>query len=261
MRGHLDASQLLWPLEPDETALTPLFQANIDKSMLREIAAADYGDKADYYYTKLQPVLMTGVVAPDVLEAKEVLELIRWSQPEDPKWSPGGQGIRGHWMRIFACSALVRLAPSHRKRFDGECETLAQLVSSAIELGCPVPRAAASLLSWRFLTDPGADPDSAFLAFAILLLAAHLEHAEGSGQWLKNLAAWVEDEESRCRKALSWLSSSPHWSQWLTGLTSFDQKEAVWRSLAHCILARPERTHPKDASEALQLLGELVAGI
>ncbi|HEY1221780.1 MAG TPA: hypothetical protein VGF03_22760, partial [Bryobacteraceae bacterium] len=82
------------------------------------------------------------------------------------------------------------------------------------------------------------------------------------GQWLKDLATWVEDEESRARNALStWFSSLPHWDKWLTGLTHFDQREAVWRSLAHRILALPECPHPSDAREALQLLGELVAAI
>jgi hypothetical protein len=264
MREHLKPvqQQLLAPLNPNESALTPLFQAHIDESMLREISAADYGWKADECYELLQPVLKTGAIVPDDFNVREVLELIRWSEPEDLEWSPGGHGPRGHWMRLFACAALVRLAPSNRDFFDGECSTVAQLVSSAIELGRPVARAAESLLAWRFLAYPGADPDCAFLAFAILLLAAHLGHAEDNGQWLKDLATWVEDEESRSRNALStWFSSSPQWNQWLTGLTAFNQREAVWRSLAHRILARPERAHPSEASEALQLLGELVAGI
>src|SRR5690349_7708020 len=85
------------------------------------------------------------------LKAKEVLELVRWSEPQDAKWSPGGHGVRGHWMRLFACTALVRLAPSHPDWFDGECNTVAQLLSSAIELGRPIARATASLLAWAFL--------------------------------------------------------------------------------------------------------------
>jgi hypothetical protein len=262
MQARINASQLLGPLDPNEGALTPILQANIDESMLREIAAADYGDEADYYYAKLEPLLNTGVVAPDVLNAKEVLELIRWSEPEDPQWSPGGQGVRGHWMRLFACTALVRLAPTHRDWFDGECSTVAQLVSSAIELGPAVSRSTASVLAWRFLAYPGGDPDSAFLAFGLLLLAVHLERGEERGQWLKQFAAWVMDEESRSRNALStWFSSSQYWDQWLTGLTVFNQQEKVWRSLAHRILARPEGDHPSEASEALQLLGEVVAEI
>jgi hypothetical protein len=157
---------------------------------------------------------------------------------------------------------MVRFAPTRRDLFEGECSTLAQLTSSAIELGKPVARAAVSVLAWRFLSYPGVDPDAAFLAFAILLLAAHLEREEDRGQWLKDLATWVEDEESRARSALApWFSSLLCWDKWLTGLTVFDQREAVWRSLAHRILARPECPHSGAAREALQLLGELVAGI
>ena len=137
--------QLLAPLHPDENALTPLFQANIDEAMLREIAEADYGWKADECYVLLQPILRTGLLASGEFHLREVLELIRWSEPEDPDWSPGGHGLRGHWMRLFACTALVRLAPKYRGFCDSECDTLAQLISSAIDLGQPVARAAAHL--------------------------------------------------------------------------------------------------------------------
>lgn len=229
--------------------------------MLREIAAADYGYMADEYYSLLQPMLKTGLRAPNDF-LREVLELIRWSEPNDPTWSPGGHGPRGHWMRLFACTALVRFAASHRDLLDGECETLAQLVSSATELGPSVARAAVSMLAWRFLAFPGKDPDAAFLAFAILLLAVHLERDEDRGQWLMNLATWVEGEEFRARKALvAWSSYHEHWNQWLLGLAHHSQREDRWRSMAHRILARPERPHPSEARESLQLLGELVAGI
>ena len=124
--------QLLAPLDPNESALTPLFQSHIDESMLREIAASDYGWRADECYQALQPVLKTGVTAPDDFNVREVLELIRWSEPDDPKWSPGGYGLRGHWMRLFACSELVRLAANYPDYFSSECDTLAQLISSAI---------------------------------------------------------------------------------------------------------------------------------
>jgi hypothetical protein len=133
--------QLLAPLRPNESALTALFQANIDEGMLREIAEADYGWKADECYALLQPISKTGLVASDDFNLREVLELIRWSEPDDPNWSPGGQGHRGHSMRLFACTMLVRLAPKYPASFDSECDTLAQLISSAIELGLPVARA------------------------------------------------------------------------------------------------------------------------
>jgi len=246
--------QLLAPLDPNESALTPLFQTKIDEGMLREIAAADYGWKAEECYALLQRILKTGLVASDDGNLREVLELIRWSEPTDPGWSPGGQGLRGHWMRLFACTVLVRLAPKYPASSGSECDTLAQLISSAIELGRPVARAASGMLAWRFLADPGDAEDPPFLAFAILLLAAHLERGEDRGLWLKQLAAWVEDQESRARN-----ETSEH--EWLIGLTLFRQRETVWRSLALRILACPESPHSREADEALRLLGELVAGI
>jgi hypothetical protein len=256
------AQQLLAHLHPDETALTPLFQAKFDEGMLREIAEADYGWEAAACFELLQPMLEFGSVAADDFNLREVLELIRWSEPDDPEWSPGGHGLRGHWMRLFACAALVRFAPIRRDQFDGEGSTAAQLTSSAIELGRPVASAAASLLAWRFLVYPGRDEDAPFLAFAILLLATHLGCGEDRGRWLKKLATWVEDLESHARDArLPWMSSSQGGDTWLLGLTLFKQREAVWRSLAHRILARPELPHPPEAAEALRLLGELVAGI
>ncbi len=106
--------QLLGPLQPDENALTPLFQANVDEFMLREITAADYDWMADECYALLQPILNAGLVAADDFNLREVLELIRRSKPDDPEWGPGGYGQRGHWMRLFACTALVRFAPTRR---------------------------------------------------------------------------------------------------------------------------------------------------
>jgi len=143
-RPEFTTQQLLAPLHPNESALTPLFQANFDESMLREIAAADYGWMAAECFELLQSMLKSGSVAADDFNLREVLELIRWSEPDAPGWRPGGDGPRGHWMRLFACTAMVRFAPTRRDLFDGECSTLAQLTSSAIELGRPVATAAAS---------------------------------------------------------------------------------------------------------------------
>ncbi len=258
----MTTEELLAPLRPDECALVPLFQAHFDEGMLREIAEADYGWKADECFAILQPMLREGLRAPADSNLQEVLELIRWSEPADPAHRPGGQLTRGHWMRLFACTALVRAAQNSPHSSPSECDTLAHLAASAIELGPAVARAAASVLAWRFVTYSGSESDSAFLSFAILLLAAHLDSREASGQWLNDLAAWVEDEEARVRKTQSkWPPYTDHWNMWLFGLTNYSQREAVWRSLALSILARPERPHPSVARERLQLLGELVAGI
>jgi hypothetical protein len=77
------------------------------------------------------------------------------------------------------------------------------LVSSAIALGEPVSWASARMLAWRFLTNPtnpGAEEEPPFLAFAILLLAARHEVQVDRGTWLTQLAGWVKEEESRARQ-------------------------------------------------------------
>ena len=75
----------------------------------------------------------------------EVLELIRWSNPEASVHKPDAAGRRGHHMRAFACAALLRTAMR-----DG-CvvaeATLAQCLVSAKALGHETSEAAA-----RFLT-------------------------------------------------------------------------------------------------------------
>ncbi|WP_321477376.1 hypothetical protein [uncultured Paludibaculum sp.] len=245
--------QLLGPLQPDENALTALFLSEIDATMCREIAEADYSNMADHCYALLDRILATGRVAGGDPSLQEVLELIRWSEPDEPGWRPGGEGPRGHWMRLFACVVLVRLGPVEKTSYGGETDTLAQLVASAIELGPSTARAAAGLLAWRFLADPGDDAHRAFLAFAILLLALHLERGRDHGAWFKRLAKWVEEEEARARN---------EWSgqEWLIGVAGYCQKDAVWRSLAKRLLAAPARPHPREADEELRLLGLLVAG-
>ena len=231
--------------------------------MLREIAEADYGWKAIECDALLTPIWATGRLPPMDFNLLEVLHLIRWSEPEDPAWTPGGHGSRGHWMRLFACTVLLRLAAVYQDTAGSECDTVAQLVASAIALGEPVARASAGLLAWRFLTYPGESEDAAFLAFGILLLTVCTRQEEGRGTWLKELANWVEGEEAQAREAMApCRASMARWDEWLLGLTfSHNLRESVWRHLALRILARPDVPHPPEAREALQLLGELVAGI
>lgn len=261
------AVQLLEPLHPSQSALTPLLEANLDQGMLREIAEADYGFEAGHCLQLLDPILHGGAVALEEFCVREVLELIRFSEPEIDNWSPGGKGKRGHWMRLFACAALVRAAPLDPETFSSESDTLAPLVASAIHLGEPAARAAASLLAWRFLAYPGSDQDPAFFAFAILLLSASVERAEDRGAWLAGLASWVEEEEARARTGLVD-------DEWLLGLCVYRDapysqgaahfimtRAAAWRELAHSILTDPQRPHPGEADRALRRLGARIPKI
>ena len=245
--------QLLAPLHPNEGALVPLFQDNIDGGMLRDIAEADYGEGADECYVLLQTMLKTGVVGTLDYPLSEVLVLTSLSEPERSDWT-GGHGPRGHWMRLFACASLARRAST------AELDNwLVYFVSSAIHLGEPVAQAAAGLLAWRFLTYSGnRREDPPLLAFAILLLAVQFERMQDRGPWLKQIAEWVEEEESRAREKFNY----PAASNWLLGLSHRgpnDMTGGTWRDLAQHILAPPTASHPREADEALRRLAALIA--
>jgi hypothetical protein len=69
--------------------------------MLEEISRADYGMDAQAHLAALLPIRdEVRVSAPMPWEPREVLELVRWSQPGDPAWEPGSLGERGHIMRL-----------------------------------------------------------------------------------------------------------------------------------------------------------------
>jgi len=78
-------------LQHNERALTPLFNANFDEGMLREIAEADYGESANECYALLQPILKTGLVESYDSMLNEVLHLISFSEPETSDFSPGAR--------------------------------------------------------------------------------------------------------------------------------------------------------------------------
>ncbi len=167
-------------------------------------------------------------------------------------------------MQLFACSTLVRLASRFPLSFSGECESFAPLVSSAISLGEQLEKPGTAFLAWRFLAYPGECEDAAFLALAILLLAVPAGSNRESGEWLNQLAQWVEDEEFRARVVLSVDQSShiysdsetnPHFERWLFGLTLFKQNEALWCALASQILMNPKVAHPFEADESLRRIG------
>lgn len=170
------ASEILDRFNPtDEDLLKQVF-CHVDASMLREIAEADYGMDVDEHLNALGKIKIDNIPAPMKWEPKEVLELIRWSEPEDPNWSPGSMGLRGHWMRLFSCAILVRAAaePANDGYFTGEDSTIIQLVDSAIKIGESTSLAALRFLCWRMQYRCLDDWDRPYFAVAILLLAASL---------------------------------------------------------------------------------------
>ena len=197
-----------------ESTYEPLMRLvfkHVDDSMLREIAEADYGLDADAHLRALNALKTGNLPVPMPWEPREVLELVRWSEPEDPTWRPGSAGVRGHWMRLFSCAILLRAAnePENSGYFLGEDSTIIQLVDSAMKLGQESSHAALLFLLWCNQYREPNDGDTSYFAEAILCLAVSLGQcdAEMGHSWIA--AAKCDDVNPTemyrdCQKAQTW---------------------------------------------------------
>lgn len=164
-------------IEPTKDALFDLAYRHVDDSMLREIAEADYGNDADAHLQALLAIKAGEIPARMEWEPQEVLELTRWTEPEDPTSEPGSIGTRGHWIRLLSCAILIRAAaePENAGYFLGEESTIIQLVESAIKLGEEASFAALQFFCWRMEYRRLDERDDPYFAVAILLLSVWLD--------------------------------------------------------------------------------------
>ena len=245
---------------PDREALAEWLRPHIDAEMLREIAAADYGDAVNEHLHALRRLHAGGTLpAPLDWHPKEVLELIRWSEPEDPDWKPGSTGERGHLMRAWCCTMLLEAAadPANADYFEGENQTLAQLLASVITLGAEAERAALRFVAWRqmlALPDEGERP---FFSLAVLLLAARRPLGEIDDALLIRLAAQVLDDERRTRAEHGGVYAD-YAGGFLFDLTFFNMRHNVWQQLADTILLDPAPHQSTAVVEQLAFIGELL---
>jgi hypothetical protein len=248
-------------LTPSLTAWRDWLGPLIDEAMLAEIAAADYGYLADENLVALRAIRDGRLLdAPGVVAPLEVLQLVRWSWPDDPAEQPSRRGRRGHLMRLFCCAALIWLAddPARRPACGDEEDTLLPLVDSAIALGAAAVAAVLPLLTARLLTLPATDLGRPFFAMSLLLLAAAQFRDEADGLLLNQLGHWVVAEEAHFRAAGPPLPPLP---VWLLGLKSSANGDDLWRELAWRLLVEPAVPHPAQAAATLYAVGaRLVLG-
>jgi hypothetical protein len=245
---------------PSERILLDWLRKRVNDSMLRNIAEADYGMDAENHFQVLAKV-RDGEQLPVPLRwvPREVLELIRWSQPDKPSCKPGFRGTRGHLMRAFACTLLLRAAaePENIDYTSGEYETIIQLVESAIALGNEATEATLSFLCWCFPLVSALN-ERPFYAMAILLLQVFLSKHDKHGEDLLVTCGWVINEEARVRSNDVWNLAVSNW--WLLGLTFHSQRHQAWETLTRKILLEPSKPHPSKAAETLQIIGLCLVG-
>ena len=176
---------LLNRFEPDGDVLLRAISAHVTDGMLDCIAHADYGCDADDHLAAVRQLRETGTLPQNPCWVPmEVLELIRWSEPDDPQWSPGRTGETGHWMRAFCCAAILRAEhePYYYTYNDGCTEsTTIQLILSLDALPIDLNREAARNFAWLLLrSDPEGEEkvqnaSAREYGVALLWFALHLE--------------------------------------------------------------------------------------
>jgi hypothetical protein len=239
-------AELIAAFPPSEDVLLACARRAIDDEMLVEIAGADDGTDFDAHLAALRPIRDQGIVpVPLAWRPGEVLELIRWSNPDDPESKPGGTGLRSHQMRAFACAALLRAGAEPENYYydrPGSSESsLGLCLLSAKALGEEMSEAVARFLTWRILRmrnwshsesilflnglarfregEPPCEPGPALGSdgarrpritkphlVGLLVLAARLRSGRIADPVLGSVADWVLAEESHYRKKFS---SSP----------------------------------------------------
>lgn len=228
----------------------------VHDDMLRSIAEADYGMNVDEHLAVLRSIHAGKIPVPIQWEPREVLELVRWSQPDGPhgRWDGKDAGRDGHLQRAFACTALLHIAaePENRGRLLGpEKDSIIQLIGSVLALDLKLQRPALRLLSERLLTLDLGEPELPFFALGILLLAAMLPDVEPD--YLGELGAWLLAEEVRIREELitSWERPT---EQWLLGLARHNQYREAWQATTVTVLGATVSKMPPTVATVLQTI-------
>jgi hypothetical protein len=257
--GAMSAA-LLSVFDPRPDELLRQLSKHVDNSMLEEIAAADYGSGFQENLAHLRRIQTECAFAvPMRWEPREVLELIRWSEPDIPTWRPGSHGERGHWMRAFACAALLRACGD----FDNSelrvswNQHVIQLIDSLRILGTRFYSPACSLLAWLLLHFEAGEKDEeelGFLAVGLLWLALSEPDLRISDDVIVSLAEWIIDREQSTPRA------GPRSIGWLLETTLFDLRHAKWKRLGKMLEALGLRGRSRDAIERVKWIGSQLAG-
>lgn len=250
-------------VEPDAYALLRRVAPRIDDTMLREIAEADYDRDTEAHLAHLRVFRSTGESpSPIAFEPKEVLELIRWSEPEVEDWYPGGSRARGHWMRVFACACLLKMGQETANigTLDGQNQTLIQFLESIEALDAGLENDAAALLMWGMcqLYPQRAQHYDDLAFFGVGLLALSLSarpRAETAA--LIALCDWI----AQCEQlAAEQAYATSNRGRWLLSVTTSNIHHAKWEQLGRRLVSLARGEPSSELKGWLDLFGALLQG-
>ncbi len=242
-------SSMLDQLHPDREELLACIARQVTDDMLREIARADYGEDAAAHFDALVGIRdLYDVPAPLDWVPGEVLDLTRWSRPDEAHDATPERVRRGHLCRAFACCALLLESAANDGSINGCPDTLVRLLGSVLTLGDEVAANATRFLAWR-LGQPFADEmEAPIYAFALLLLLLHTYDRDPKPEAIDVLAHWIVHEEVRL------VTEEPNRlcsSRWLMGLTG-NQDRSEWEQLTRTLLLDPPQALAPNTGATLR---------
>ena len=247
-------------LEPDGEQLLTEISKYITDDMLEEIALADYGQDQEQHLAMLRQLRDTGTfVEPMHWYPCEVLELIRNSEPEDPSWKPGSVGLRGHWIRGFACTALLRaLEPPWEYKGDPAQPSfnLIQLIYSLRVLPVDLTFKAVQMVAWLMLRSDldGTDEQVLYYGVGLLWLLLHRKPLPHDRD-LVGLSEWIVRRESELAKRLT-----GGFDRWLLGICANYPPPSSWEALGWELRNLNLDSHQMQLREWVKLIGSELAG-
>jgi hypothetical protein len=260
MFGGTMIVELLNRFELESEGLLREISKHIDDEMLGEIAAADYGMQSDEHLVALRQVRDKGTFPEKMYWCPmEVLELIRWSEPENPDWKPGRTGEFGHWMRAFSCAAILRAEHEpYKYLYNNGCNdsTIIQIILSLRALPVDFSSDAVKHLAWLLLhSEPEGRNDQVRVYGLGLLWFALQVVPRVPDESLISLARWVV----RRADELDWRPTAGGWSG-LREMVLNCQKGSSWEILGceFCSLSLTGRS--PDLRMWVEVIGEQLAG-
>lgn len=246
--------------DPDSEELLDRLLPQIDDWMILEVASADYGQEAEKHLAPLKQFRDSRELPLLEWHPAEVLELIRWSQPDDPDWKPGGQGAYGHLLRAFACSTLLRSyeRPENKLRWHSFNETAVQLADSLRALDGELVPSGVKFLAWCVgrlapLHEDGFE--GPFLGIALLTLALRIPTIGDDP--IVGLCRWIDAEVQSLLPEHQWRATRK--MDWLLSMNYHDLKNSRWIGLGRELYEWAEAQPESDKATWVALIGRSLA--
>ena len=227
------ARSLGWPHEP--ARLFDRLRTEVSGDALQTIASCDYGYELEQNLAALEDIVETGQLRhPLPWFPLEVLQLERWTDNLD----------MDHVAHGFACTVLLLDDSGPTPFTDGIESTISSHLRSCIVLGREYVEAAIGL----YAAIANAHRDPLMRAFADLFLVLAAVWRDADDPRIPPLVARLVHDEAELRQ-----QETVWGTNWLLGLTNFDQRHPQIRELAAAILG-PAVLHAPHLAQLARLL-------